>query len=165
MPAGRWPGRPSRRTRSAPTPKPAPTTPGGSGSADLRRRSVDQLLGLALGSGAVLTAPIALVSSVWTLAAFRVVQALLSAGATTLAYARAGRQLPAGRGALGYALLTSGSMLGAAFAPMLVGVLAGLSLPLVFVVNTLLYGLGCLILLRARLERSNPTPDEKLEAR
>jgi MFS family permease len=124
-----------------------------------RTRSIDQLLGIALGGGAVLTAPIALVSTVWALAALRVAQALISAGATTLAYARAGRQLPASRGALGYAMLTSGSMLGAAFAPMLVGVLAGFSLPLVFVVDALLCGLGFLILLRTRRGRPEPPPD------
>lgn len=107
-----------------------------------RRHSPDLLLRLALVGGMLIVPPVALVTSVEGLAILRVLQALVAGGALTLAFTRAGRDLPAGRAATGFSLLNSGAMLGAAISPFLVGLLASLNLRAVFVVDGLLYALA-----------------------
>lgn len=114
----------------------------------LRRHSPELLLRLALLGGLLIVLPVALVTSVEALTVLRTLVALVAGGALTLAYTRAGRDLPSGRAATGFSLLNSGAMLGAAVSPFLVGLLASLNLRAVFLVDSVLYALALALVFR-----------------
>ena len=119
-------------------------------------RSLDRLLAVALAAGLVCILPMALVQTVELLTVLRVLLAVVAGGAATLAYTRAGRDLPASRSATGFSLLASSAMLGGALSPFLVGLLAGFDLRVVFVADALLYAVALGALGRQRLARFSP---------
>jgi DHA1 family multidrug resistance protein-like MFS transporter len=116
-------------------------------------RPIDRLLIVALSGGMVALAVLLALPGVESLAVMRVAFALVAGGAITLAFTRAGREVPAARAATGYSLLSSSGMMGGAIAPFLVGAIGGINIMLVFVADILLYGTALGVVIRSSWRR------------
>lgn len=114
------------------------------------QRSPRRLMLISLLGGLVVCLPMAFVGSTWQFLVLRVLLGLLAGGTITLAYTVGGLAMPAQGQATAFGFLSSAAMLGSALSPMLSGLLAGVSLRAVYIVDALLYGLALVVLLLAR---------------
>lgn len=108
------------------------------------------LLG-SLMAGAVLVAPLLLVSQAWQLALLRAALGLVSAGSLALIYGIGARLAPAAQRGAMVQLLVSAALLGGSLSPLLAGALGGLSLRAIFALGIVIYLAGTLTLWRAGL--------------
>ena len=108
------------------------------------RRLLLQRLGFGLAFCLVLT----MTTSATQLLVLRVSQAFLAGGVVTIAYSLASRVIPNERRASGFGLLSSFTMMGNAFGPILAGLLASINLYWVFWGDGILYGLLALMVYR-----------------
>jgi MFS family permease len=93
---------------------------------------------------------IVVLPSLWTLTAGLVVASLGIGVAMTTAYAVAAALLPADAHVTGFGLMTTASLIGLAFSPVLAGFVGGSGLRIVFVVDVFLLIALALVLARAR---------------
>ena len=107
----------------------------------MSRASPRRLLLLRLGLGLLFCLALTLATSFAQLLVLRVSQAFLAGGALTIAYSLASRVIPNQRRASGFGLLSSFTMLGNAFGPILAGLVASIHLDWVFLGDGILYGL------------------------
>ena len=115
-------------------------------------------------STAVALVVIVLVPSMWTLTVALAVASLGIGIAMTAAYSVAGALLPADAHVTGFALMTTASLVGLAFSPVLAGFVGASGLRVVFVVDVvLLTALGVAVAARMRTEPSR-RPVEPPEA-
>lgn len=114
----------------------------------LVRSSARRLLLQRLGLGLVFCLALTLASSATQLLVLRVSQAFLAGGIVTIAYSLASRVIPNERRASGFGLLSSFTMMGNAFGPILAGLLASINLYWVFWGDGILYGLLALMVYR-----------------
>jgi MFS family permease len=106
--------------------------------------------GISAAIAAALVA-IVLVPSLWTLVAALIVASIGIGVAMTVAYSVAGALLPADAHVTGFGVMTTASLIGLAFAPVLAGVVGGSGLLIVFVVDVvLLVALAFAVALRMR---------------
>ena len=101
-----------------------------------------------LGLGLAFCLALTLATSATHLLVLRVSQAFLAGGIVTIAYSLASRVIPNERRASGFGLLSSFTMMGNAFGPILAGVLASASVSWVFWGDGFLYGLLALMVYR-----------------
>ena len=105
---------------------------------------------VALSTACALTA-IVLVPSMWTLTLALVVASLGIGIAMTAAYSVAGALLPADAHVTGFGIMTTASLVGLAFSPVLAGLVGASGLRVVFVVDVvLLLGLAALVVVKMR---------------
>ena len=114
----------------------------------MARSSARRLLLQRLGLGLAFCLALTLASSAPQLLVLRVSQAFLAGGIVTIAYSLASRVIPNERRASGYGLLSSFTMMGNAFGPILAGLLASINLYWVFWGDGILYGLLGLMVYR-----------------
>ena len=114
----------------------------------MSRASPRRLLLLRLGFGLAFCLALTLATSSTQLLVLRVSQAFLAGGALTIAYSLASRVIPDERRASGFGLLSSFTMLGNAFGPILAGLVASIHLDWVFLGDGILYGLLALMVYR-----------------
>ena len=114
----------------------------------MSRASPRRLLLLRLGLGLLFCLALTLATSFAQLLVLRVSQAFLAGGALTIAYSLASRVIPNQRRASGFGLLSSFTMLGNAFGPILAGLVASIHLDWVFLGDGILYGLLGLMVYR-----------------
>ena len=113
-----------------------------------------RLLMLALLAGAPLCAAMALAHGWMSLLLLRTLVALCLGGAITLAYALGAEIVPAEYRGAAFGWLALGVQVGTASSPLAMGALASVSIPLSYVVNGALAGLGAALLAFAwRLQR------------
>jgi MFS family permease len=106
--------------------------------------------GISAAIAAALVA-IVLVPSLWTLVAALIVASIGIGVAMTVAYSVAGALLPADAHVTGFGVMTTASLIGLAFAPVLAGVVGASGLLIVFVVDVvLLIALAFAVALRMR---------------
>lgn len=101
-----------------------------------------------LGLGLAFCLALTLATSATHLLVLRVSQAFLAGGIVTIAYSLASRVIPNERRASGFGLLSSFTMMGNAFGPILAGLLASASVYWVFWGDGILYGLLALMVYR-----------------
>ena len=114
----------------------------------LVRSSARGLLLQRLGLGLAFCLALTLASSATQLLVLRVSQAFLAGGIVTIAYSLASQVIPNERRASGFGLLSSFTMMGNAFGPILAGLLASINLYWVFWGDGILYGLLALMVYR-----------------
>ena len=114
----------------------------------MSRASPRRLLLLRLGFGLAFCLALTLATNAAQLLVLRVSQAFLAGGALTIAYSLASRVIPNQRRASGFGLLSSFTMLGNAFGPILAGLVASIHLDWVFLGDGILYGLLGLMVYR-----------------
>ena len=114
----------------------------------MSRASPRRLLLLRLGLGLLFCLALTLATSSTQLLVLRVSQAFLAGGALTIAYSLASRVIPNQQRASGFGLLSSFTMLGNAFGPILAGLVASIHLDWVFLGDGILYGLLGLMVYR-----------------
>ena len=112
------------------------------------RSSARRLLLQRLGLGLAFCLALTLATSAAQLLVLRVSQAFLAGGIVTIAYSLASRVIPNERRASGFGLLSSFTMMGNAFGPILAGLLASINLYWVFWGDGILYGLLALMVYR-----------------
>jgi MFS transporter, DHA1 family, multidrug resistance protein len=101
--------------------------------------------GLAVGALAMAALPLA---SGWPeVLGLRLLLAMISGGAVSLAFALGARLVPSERTGVAIGVLTAGSGLGGAISPLLAGLLGSLSLSAVFLADAALYGLALITVL------------------
>ncbi|MFN0072306.1 MAG: MFS transporter [Chloroflexota bacterium] len=108
-----------------------------------------RLLPVALGLGLALCAPIAFAADVWQLLVMRSALGLLAGGAIAMLYTAASRGFPAERTSSGMALLGTAGMIAGALGPALAGVLATINIQSIFLIDSVLFALGLLLMLVA----------------
>lgn len=99
----------------------------------------DWLLIASLIAGAVLCAPMALVETPTQFLVVRVLLGLFAGGTVTLVMSLANTRIPAGSKGAAFGVISSATLLGTAVSPIVTGVLAGIDLRVIFVLNSLLY--------------------------
>jgi len=114
----------------------------------MARSSARRLLLQRLGLGLAFCLALTLATSATHLLVLRVSQAFLAGGIVTIAYSLASRVIPNERRASGFGLLSSFTMMGNAFGPILSGLLASISVYWVFWGDGILYGLLALMVYR-----------------
>ena len=114
----------------------------------MSRASPRRLLLLRLGLGLLFCPALTLATNAAQLLVLRVSQAFLAGGALTIAYSLASRVIPNERRAAGFGLLSSFTMMGNAFGPILAGLAASIHLDWVFWGDGILYGLLGLMVYR-----------------
>ena len=114
----------------------------------MSRASPRRLLLLRLGFGLAFCLALTLATSSAQLLVLRVSQAFLAGGTLTIAYSLASRVIPNQRRASGFGLLSSFTMMGNAFGPILAGLVASIHLDWVFLGDGILYGLVGLMVYR-----------------
>ena len=114
----------------------------------MSRASPRRLLLLRLGFGLAFCLALTLATSSTQLLVLRVSQAFLAGGTLTIAYSLASRVIPSQRRASGFGLLSSFTMMGNAFGPILAGLVASIHLDWVFLGDGILYGLVGLMVYR-----------------
>ena len=113
-----------------------------------RQRSPRLLLLLALGLGALPMIFIVTVSTWWQLGGLFVLLRLLSGGALSLSYTLGGLAIPQERRGALFGVLAIGSLLSGALGPVGSGVLGALDLRAVFVVDSVLYLMAFIVVMR-----------------
>jgi DHA1 family multidrug resistance protein-like MFS transporter len=113
-----------------------------------RQRSPRLLLLLALGLGALPMIFIAAVSTWWQLGGLFVLLRLLSGGALSLGYTLGGLAMPQERRGALFGVLAIGPLLSGALGPVGSGVLGALDLRAVFVVDSVLYLMASILVMR-----------------
>ena len=116
------------------------------------RSSARRLLLQRLGLGLAFCLALTLASSATQLLVLRVSQAFLAGGIVTIAYSLASRVIPNERRAAGFGLLSSFTMMGNAFGPILAGLLGSINLYWVFWGDGILYALLGLMIYRMKFE-------------
>jgi MFS family permease len=102
---------------------------------------------------------IVLVPSLWTLSLALVVASVGIGVAMTVAYSIAGALLPADAHVTGFGIMTTASLIGLAFSPVLAGFVGASGLRVVFIVDVLLLvGLGIAVATLLRWPRAAPSP-------
>ena len=114
----------------------------------MSRSSPRRLLLLRLGFGLLFCLALTLATSSTQLLVLRVSQAFLAGGALTIVYSLASRVIPNQQRASGFGLLSSFTMMGNAFGPILAGLVASIHLDWVFLGDGILYGLLGLMVYR-----------------
>ena len=114
----------------------------------MSRASPRRLLLLRLGLGLLFCLALTLATSSTQLLVLRVSQAFLAGGALTIVYSLASRVIPNQQRASGFGLLSSFTMMGNAFGPILAGLVASIHLDWVFLGDGILYGLLALMVYR-----------------
>ena len=114
----------------------------------ISRASPRRLLLLRLGFGLAFCLALTLATNAAQLLVLRVSQAFLAGGTLTIAYSLASRVIPSQRRASGFGLLSSFTMMGNAFGPILAGLVASIHLDWVFLGDGILYGLVGLMVYR-----------------
>ena len=114
----------------------------------MSRASPRRLLLLRLGLGLLFCLALTLATSFAQLLVLRVSQAFLAGGALTIVYSLASRVIPNQQRASGFGLLSSFTMMGNAFGPILAGLVASIHLDWVFLGDGILYGLLGLMVYR-----------------
>ena len=114
----------------------------------MSRASPRRLLLLRLGFGLLFCLALTLATNAAQLLVLRVSQAFLAGGTLTIAYSLASRVIPNQRRASGFGLLSSFTMMGNAFGPILAGLVASIHLDWVFLGDGILYGLVGLMVYR-----------------
>ena len=114
----------------------------------MSRASPRRLLLLRLGLGLLFCLALTLATSSTQLLVLRVSQAFLAGGALTIVYSLASRVIPNQQRASGFGLLSSFTMMGNAFGPILAGLVASIHLDWVFLGDGILYGLLGLMVYR-----------------
>ena len=114
----------------------------------MSRSSPRRLLLLRLGFGLAFCLALTLATNAAQLLVLRVSQAFLAGGTLTIAYSLASRVIPNQRRASGFGLLSSFTMMGNAFGPILAGLVASIHLDWVFLGDGILYGLVGLMVYR-----------------
>ena len=114
----------------------------------MSRASPRRLLLLRLGFGRAFCLALTLATNAAQLLVLRVSQAFLAGGTLTIAYSLASRVIPSQRRASGFGLLSSFTMMGNAFGPILAGLVASIHLDWVFLGDGILYGLVGLMVYR-----------------
>ena len=114
----------------------------------MSRSSPRRLLLLRLGFGLAFCLALTLATNAAQLLVLRVSQAFLAGGTLTIAYSLASRVIPNQRRASGFGLLSSFTMMGNAFGPILAGLVASIHLDWVFWGDGILYGLLWLMVYR-----------------
>ena len=114
----------------------------------MSRASPRRLLLLRLGFGLLFCLALTLATNAAQLLVLRVSQAFLAGGTLTIAYSLASRVIPSQRRASGFGLLSSFTMMGNAFGPILAGLVASIHLDWVFLGDGILYGLVGLMVYR-----------------
>ena len=114
----------------------------------MSRASPRRLLLLRLGLGLLFCLALTLATSSTQLLVLRVSQAFLAGGALTIVYSLASRVIPDQQRASGFGLLSSFTMMGNAFGPILAGLVASIHLDWVFLGDGILYGLLALMVYR-----------------
>ena len=114
----------------------------------MSRSSPRRLLLLRLGFGLLFCLALTLATNAAQLLVLRVSQAFLAGGTLTIAYSLASRVIPSQRRASGFGLLSSFTMMGNAFGPILAGLVASIHLDWVFLGDGILYGLVGLMVYR-----------------
>ena len=126
-----------------------------------RPESTRRLLLLALAGGAICSVFFALADHWISVMVLSVILGLLAGGGISLAFTYGVRLAPPERAAATLGMLSSGGQLGSASAPILAGMIGGISLRYVFIANALAYilavGLTALPS-RGRARASNPDP-------
>ena len=102
-----------------------------------------------LGLGLAFCLALTLATSATHLLVLRVSQAFLAGGIVTIAYSLASRVIPNERRASGFGLLSSFTMMGNAFGPIMAGLLASISVYWVFWGDGILYGLLAVMIYRS----------------
>ncbi len=125
-----------------------------------------RLLLAAAVAGMVLCLPMSVVRDAWQLLVLRTLLGLLAGGAITLAYSAGGASATPSNSGTVFATLSMGNQFGSAGGPFLVGLLANRTLPGVFILDALLYGLSLLVSLavsvrpgRAAQEQAGRPPE------
>ena len=98
-----------------------------------------KLIAIRLALGLLVLVPMVGVQSSGGFFVLRVVLALLSGGAMTLAFGAAGRVIPVEQRGTGFSILSSISLFGGAMGPIIAGALASVSIRTVFVFNIVIY--------------------------
>ena len=114
----------------------------------MSRASPRRLLLLRLGLGLLFCLALTLATTSTQLLVLRVSQAFLAGGALTIVYSLASRVIPNQQRASGFGLLSSFTMMGNAFGPILAGLVASIHLDWVFLGDGILYGLLGLMVYR-----------------
>lgn len=128
----------------------------------MARYSARALLTTVAAITAVALTLIVLVPSMWTLTTALIAASIGIGVAMTAAYATAGALLPADAHVTGFSIMTTASLIGLAFSPVLAGVLGASGLRVVFIVDVLLMvGLGVAVAIgmRATPPGAPPPPD------
>jgi len=115
----------------------------------MARYSARGLLLQRLGLGLAFCLALTLATNATQLLVLRVSQAFLAGGIVTIAYSLATRIIPNERRASGFSLLSSFTMMGNAFGPIMAGLLASISVYWVFWGDGILYGLLALMVYRS----------------
>ena len=115
----------------------------------MARYSARGLLLQRLGLGLAFCLALTLATSATQLLVLRVSQAFLAGGIVTIAFSLASRVIPNERRASGFGLLSSFTMMGNAFGPIMAGLLASISVYWVFWGDGILYGLLALMVYRS----------------
>jgi DHA1 family multidrug resistance protein-like MFS transporter len=109
-----------------------------------------------LVAGAALCAPMALVETPTQFLVVRVVLGLFAGGTVTLVMSLANTRIPASSKGAAFGVISSANLLGTAVSPVVTGLLAGIDLRLVFVLNSLLYLVALVGVVRQVMMRSMP---------
>jgi DHA1 family multidrug resistance protein-like MFS transporter len=99
----------------------------------------DWLLVASLVAGAALCAPMALVETPTQFLVVRVLLGLFAGGTVTLVMSLANTRIPSASKGAAFGVISSATLLGTAVSPLVTGALAGIDLRLVFVLNSMLY--------------------------
>ncbi|NCA14953.1 MAG: MFS transporter, partial [Proteobacteria bacterium] len=92
-----------------------------------------------LVAGAALCAPMALVETPTQFLVVRVLLGLFAGGTVTLVMSLANTRIPSASKGAAFGVISSATLLGTAVSPLVTGALAGIDLRLVFLLNSLLY--------------------------
>lgn len=117
----------------------------------------DWLLIASLLAGVALCAPMAIVVTPTQFLVVRVVLGLFAGGTVTLVMSLANTRIPAGSKGAAFGVISSANLLGTAVSPLVTGVIAGFDLRLVFVLNSLLYLIALVGVIRQVLRRPAPS--------
>ncbi len=127
----------------------------------MERYSSRALMTTVAATTAIALIVIVLIPSLWTLSLALVVASVGIGVAMTAAYSMAGALLPSDAHVTGFGILTTASLLGLAFSPVLAGVVGASGLLVVFIVDVLLLvGLGIAVATRLRPTRGAALPPE-----
>ena len=125
----------------------------------MARWSARQLVTTIAVTIAVALLIIVLLPSMWTLTVALIVASLGIGIAMTAAYSVAGALLPADAHVTGFGIMTTASLIGLAFSPVLAGFVGASGLSVVFAVDVvLLVGLALMVALRLRTTYPRPQP-------
>ncbi|MGH9176404.1 MAG: MFS transporter, partial [Vicinamibacterales bacterium] len=125
----------------------------------MARYSPRLLMTTVAATTAIALVVIVLIPSLFTLCLALVVASVGIGVAMTVAYSIAGALLPADAHVTGFGIMTTASLIGLAFSPVLAGVVGASGLRVVFIVDVLLLiGLGIAVAIRLRSPRTAPPP-------